>query len=248
MGLLNSRSLDSAQEEHQLSYLERIAYRIHSDKMLGMILRQKSYFLEGRGHFLSALESAEAGLAALRHSAPLSDIQLMYLHKADLLLSLKRYDEAATVFHGILGPFENRVLFALDFVKSRVTNNLPPNPADYLVVPKVWRSKLLERKNSKSASTHLTSIWKSAEGTFVTEDGTEISVKRDSIEGRILTLLANGRKDRAALCLALWPDDVDTELLNDRLKKSIKRLKSKVPNIVIFAHGYYNLGSGIKIA
>jgi|GEM_PF-6515500 hypothetical protein len=250
IGLLNADLLDEAQEENQLSYLERIAYRIESEKMLGMILRQKSYLLERRGHFASALDAAVSGLEALKKTAPISDYQLMLLQQCDLLVSLKRIDEAATLFHGLLGPFENRVLFAHAFVKSRVTNQLPPQPREFAIVPPVWRIKLSRNHTTAvSMSSSLTTIvWKASQGILITAEGNEISIKRDSIEGKILSLLASGRKDRAALCAALWPDDVDTELLQDRLKKSLRRLKNKHPNMVVFNHGYYSLGFTLKIA
>jgi len=246
IGLLNGGSLDESQEEKSLSHLERMAQRIESHKLLGLILRQKSYLLERRGHLTSALLAAEEGLTHLNKFGPLSDYQLLFLQKCDLLLLLSRRDEARELFFSLLGPFENRAQFAHAYVQSQIEGTKAPELTSFAVVPTIWKNKSLLRQNSQASTSSL--LWDASAGILISTEGEEITLKRDSIEGRILTMLMNGKKDKDALCAALWPEEADSELINDRLKKSLRRLREKMPSLILFEQGFYSLKTSIKKA
>lgn len=245
IGLLNGGSLDEVEEEKHLSLLERMAQRIESSKLLGLILRQKSYLLERRGHLPSALVAADEGLLCLKKSGPLSDYQLLILQKCDLLFRLSKTEEARNLFFGLLGPFENRAQFAHAYVKSLIEGTPSPAVGAFAVVPTVWKNKSQLHQESQENTNSL--LWNSAEGILISLQGEEITLKRDSIEGRILTMLANGKKDKDALCAALWPEEADSELINDRLKKSLRRLREKIPNLIQFDRSQYVLTVPLKI-
>ncbi|WP_413574899.1 hypothetical protein ACLVWU_11695 [Bdellovibrio sp. HCB290] len=245
IGLLNSQALDEAQEEGHLSHLERLAHRIEADKILGMILRQKSYLLERRGHLPSAFEAATESQKYLKKSGPISDYQLITLQMCDLLFEMGRTDEAAALFHGLLGPFESRVQFAHALVRAKISKSAMPSLTDFAVIPPVWKNKMADKS---AVITDRVYVWYPTEGILKTDEGKTVSLKRDSLEGKILILLSQGRKDRASLCAALWPDDIEMELLHDRLKKSLKRLKEKNPDLVKFGCGFYSLAVTLNIS
>lgn len=244
VGLLNANKLDHNLEDAHITYLERAARAENNSKVLSLLLRHKSYMLEQRGQLHGALRSAIDAINLLLKTGPTSDLQLLGFHVAHIYIQLNEHNLARETYETILGPFDQRVVFAKDLVRAFLDQTPIPNPKDYLGVSPNWKEKWETwTKNSRPEVSKSSSqyIWYRSRGEIHSTSGSTILLRKDSVEERLLNLLLQGKKNRDELCELLWPESVDSETLWNRLKMALKRIKQKSPGLVVFKNGMYQI-------
>lgn len=244
IGQLNAGLLDEKNEEAQLSYLERLSHTHENKKVLGLILRHKSSFLQNQGRLLGAEAAATQALEHIKNHGTVSDYQLSVLQLCDVLFNSGKKEKAQEHFESLLGPFEERVKFACDWVQSQIHATLLPDPNEYPVVPPLWRNKFKMKKNL-APQQDIPWTWDLSLGTLTSPERGEIALKRSSMEGRILELLSEKRRSKSELCALLWPEESESTLIWDRLSKALARVKKKTPHLITWRDGFYSLTSTI---
>lgn len=245
MGQLNDSTISDSAEEARLTYLERLAHHHESTKMLGLILRHKALFLEKASKFQGAEIVLKEALSLLQKQSALSDYQLGVLQLCYLLSKNGKISEAKQNYESLIGPFDTRLEFAHAFIYGILFEKPSPSVDNYDIVPPVWRDRAMDSESSmKTTASDQSLVWRMDEGVLLTASG-EASVRRDSIEGRLLQILLKGRRSRADLCSLLWPEQADSSQVIDRLSKVIARLRAKDPQIIKFENNSYFLGTKI---
>lgn len=241
-GSENAGLIDTNAEIAALSSLAFKANRFglndkRCQKFSAMAERNKSFLCQNQGKLELALECIEKALKGFDEIGPLSDLHICLLQKADVLVDLGQVDAAKLCVESVTDPIDSRVKFPLAFIRWRLGLASEPSIKDFNIVPN-WRKKWdrLQQKNLKSDDI----AWDRKIGELKLEDQKYI-LKVDSLEGRLVSVLAEGNKSKEMLCNSLWPENAATMHVENRLHRLISRVNKKIPKLVVLNSGRYTL-------
>lgn len=231
-GKANADQMSALDQYEFLVEIEKRALAHECRKILALVVRQKSHLMQDEGRFAAALSFAQEAALIFKLEGTTSDYHLSVLQTADCYLDLERNLEAQGEIEKLMGDLDARVLFARDYVLSRM-GKAKFNPTNYRVQPRAWEKKW--SKVHKFEQSELT--WNSETGKVSGKD-LDIMIKKGSKEGELFALLLVNKKSKAMLCEMLWPEQAEVELLQNRLHKLISRINKK-HELISFADGHY---------
>jgi len=192
--------------------------------------------------------------------SPRSDLDLAYLQAADCCLELQDTAQAKLLISETLLSQETRVISARSFLQMKVGEINPIQFQGFAnALNPLWREKLDRFEESakcqapKLISSHefeveLTTIEWSPSHSTLKGQGKTVSLKRQSVEGKLLQLLKGGRRSKRFLQEALWPELANSQTLDLRFHKLVSRLNSKICPIVEFDGASYLLKNNLRLS
>ena len=102
--------------------LEALAQENNNQKILGLVLRQKSYFFKEAGRLLAAKLDAERSATLLEFYGSQSDFHLALLNLSEIQWNLGESEAAGAACERVLPPLDPRVLFPLNFIQHLIFN------------------------------------------------------------------------------------------------------------------------------
>lgn len=249
IGDLNSKEMDLGADEDRISFLERLASHYENKETRGLIIRHKAWVLERQGRIMGAQKCLEEALTLLKSYNTISDFQLGNFQLCDIFLKLNEKEKARELFESVTGPFDTRVLFPKAYLQAKLNDQPLPAPEQFPVVSPVWLEKYKISIAAKPViSSRAPDEWDVERGIYLVAGKKKIQVKQYSLEGRLLFLLLDRRRLREEIISLLWPDQCDPSHVNDRLRKILARIESKLEKIVLFDGKSYFLSRAIQIS
>ena len=217
IGMTNSGALDSLDQFQILSELLQDSQGLPEGRIHAWVYRQKSNLLFDEGRFASALDLIDKAIQIFAVTGPLSDLHLSVLQACDCHRVLNNLNQARIMFTHIPPSVDSRVEFVRDSVGVRL-GLIGSLAQEYRQVPSHWqkRHELWSRFNVKI------------------EAGTK------SKTNLLLHLLKDRKWTKTSLCEALWPEQAEVSLLDNRLHRLVNRINSS-GRLIFFSQGHYHL-------
>ncbi len=262
---LLTQAIDNELQMDQMRALEQECRLAATNRILSLVLRQKSYLYFDQGLFKAALAEIEKALVFSELEGAKSDYHIALIHAADCSLELGLTDRAEMFLEYIPVIIDARIEFPLAYVKAKKKSQLL-EPDLFRSVQPQWmqRYKAYEAKvenilgfglpkngRSEFAPTEIPQSeiqWNFATGEITDETGARrCRVKTGSLEGRLLAILANGKITKRLMGERLWPEYSETAQIDNRVHRLISRLNHKTKNIVAFDGQFYHLKRAVRI-
>lgn len=221
-------------------------------KVEAFIYRQKAWCFERLNKMNAAVDELRKATRIFELCGPKSDCHLSLIQMADLLILLDNRLEAMASYERIFGPVDERVQFPLAFLKWRLFQE-PLNPKDFNVIIPSWQrryeSRLPDSKETQANSSAFTdkatqlskmSFWQNDSRTIEIQKN-KIQLSKNSLEGRLISILLKGKATKFLLSESLWPELADTKVLDHRLHQLINRIKGKIGARINFDGQFYSL-------
>ncbi|MEK6578638.1 MAG: hypothetical protein AABZ55_05375 [Bdellovibrionota bacterium] len=229
-----------------LKAVERRATELGCRKVLGMIFRQKSYFLQSLGRSRAALQEVARGFQDLEFYAPKADYQLARIQAADCALDLALTEDTILHLEFVVPPLEARVQFPLAYVQSRRDKSPLTESAlrSFEVIAPFWLSKW---KTSKGEEKKSHAKWSKLKGELQLPAGRTIPVQHNNLEGKLIQLLIQSGSSKTLICEKLWPESCSVGHLDNRLHRLVSRLNTKSGmSLVQFDGKLYHLALNVQ--
>lgn len=224
----------------------------NNKRMLGLLLRQRSYELKDAGKVHAAFLDGKRAVEFLELFGPGSDYHLALINAVDCALDLNDQFMAKAYYEQIISPLDIRVEYPMAYIKSRMTGQIM-NCDPTLPVCVHYKQRL--RKHLKS----LTSlegtpqdaaakiIWAKSESCLKLSDGSRKRLYDKGFEAKLLSMLLKSSHKRSLLCEKLWPEYAESAQLDNRLHRLISRVNHKFNDIISYQNGSYQLSAEIEI-
>ncbi len=196
--------------------------------------REKSFLAQREGNLAAAQNSISKARTYYEQFGPLSDLHICLLQEADIALDQKNSGLALSTYQLVREPVDPRVSFPKAYIAWRLGLGEKPIPSEYLMVP-TWQKKIQKPTQIKTRS-----IW-DLSSSSLSIDGNQYFLKADSLEAKLLSLLAESRRSKELLCTSLWPEYAESAHIENRLHRLISRLNKKIPQLIQWTGGYYSL-------
>lgn len=239
----------------QLEKLRALELKVkpHSDdkdcaRVQALIYRQKAHAFEDLNRLHASLEEISKAILVFELIGPASDYHLALLHAADISLDIKDEFKARAFFEYIITPVDARVEFPMAFVNWRLGGELP-DKKNFSILPGGWIEKF-EKLSSSSQLSNTGSEWTWIQTTGVISGDTlenSLVIKPASLEGRLIRILAQEKATKNFLIEALWPQQSEVHLVDNRLHRMISRLNKKLNNSILYDGKYYSLHKKILL-
>lgn len=218
---------------------EREAKKTKNEKIVGLCMRQKSYILQHLGRHSAAYSEAVKSLRYLCGMAHRSDIQLARLQAADCAIDMNRLDAARRHLEYVIDPVDSRVQLPLAYVNARLAGNLAElDLRRFSVQIPLWSEKL--RRARQSSSDEPSDMGGQVMPLRRPHPG-RTDIKPQSLEGKLLQILTQGRCEKIMLIERLWPEDFSQGQLDNRLHRLISRLNKKLQGLIEFDGQAYRM-------
>jgi tetratricopeptide (TPR) repeat protein len=256
IGRVREGALAGAAE--QIAELSLIANRLSgqddlgSKRVLAMVRRQKAHAYEDEGHLNASLKEIIAAIRIFADTGPVSDHHLALLHAADLCLDLDNKRRARIFLEHVIEPVENRVMFPLAFIKWRLGGDMPVL-SSFSTLPPGWKEKFERLSRSTEADETKPPprfIWEIENGVvrWEADDAPGLLFRAESLEGKLVRLLAQSKMSKHLLIEALWPEHVSVHHIDNRLHRLIGRINKKFGvKLVVFDGNFYRLNLDVQI-
>lgn len=268
VGRVNSDDLFTVQERlAEIQFLERSAYPHRTERamhsVLALILREKAVLLYQDQRYRAALDYAVQAATLFRESGTIGDWHLSLLLASLSAFRSGQIETSHLHLEQVAPPFEARVEFAHDLMRSLLGVGSKPEPKSYTVCSPFWRevAESLQAERGEMAkgiasincagATNESSveIQVSVETGHIRnrKSGAEYKVSPRGLDIRLLRLLARGRCTRSYLIEALWPESAHSEQLDNRLHQLLHRVKNRYGIVIQFDGHAYQLQSKIEM-
>lgn len=242
VGQLNSGQLSIPQEEVQLLYLERASTHENNLGLLALTLRHKSHFFQRQAKLKAALGAIEQSISIMQSQSHLSDLHLALLQRADIYIDFDRTEEAEAELELIMGSKDVRVQSVAYFLSMKLGRIEQMDSVHYENLPFAWRIKYdTLHKQAHSTSGTQRARWNDQNTAIQFLNGESISLKYTSIEGQLITLLLERPHTKHELQNILWAGLDDLQLLEDRLNKTLSRVRKKLGDRLVLSKGFYQV-------
>ncbi len=220
--------------------LERAAKKTKNEKIVGLCLRQRSYILQSLKRYPQAYSDAVKSLRYLCGMAPRSDVALAKLQAADCAIDMERKDLAQEMLKEIGDIVDSRVALPLAYIKARLDDNWENfDLRSFAVRTPFWIEKLKKASKLESLNQQCTSA-------LSIPFPIRADIKTQSLEGKLLAILNQGRCPKKALIARLWPEQSPVGLLDNRLHRLISRLNKKLQGMIEFDGEAYRMKNAIS--
>lgn len=251
IGKSHSPSIDSHWLFTELRFLEAKTQATSQYKILGLVLRQKSYLYKEMGKLVAARVDGLKAVDLLELYGAHSDYQLGLLNLVDINLELENETDATEWFERLLPPFDPRIQFPYHFYSHR----LGREPLTLLAINKAcphfhsrylhWKQKQPEASsnavsNRVIATTPRGDAWDSTSGQLRINNE-DFDFKPNSMESKLIDSLFPGLISKELLCERLWPGYSQLHLLDNRLHRLVSRVNKKLRGRIVCQKGQYSL-------
>lgn len=200
----------------EYDYVYRKAKQLKELGVAGMALNNISREYQRAGALNLALKTVTRAIACLKQDFGSLHYYLAIVHRAHVLLDLKREREAS-----------------LD-LEQAATSDFPEIKEAVKIL-----QKLYSQNANTSITTNLTNFtWRER----ITEGPTETNTPQFSeTEEKVVRLLATGSYDKFEIIEHLYGKTVDFESAENRFKNLIGRIRKKQPGLIAFSDGKYQI-------
>ncbi len=222
-------------------------------RILGLILRDRSELYQENDKFLAARADAQRALELLEDHGPKSDFNLALLQLADCELDLGNRDVAELCLDRMISPLDQRVVCLESLVRARLKGEFPPSQEsrEWSIWPglrwKLQRAAVNSAQPALAKGIVLRARWRQPESKLVLDSGKIISLKANSLEGKLLAQLHKAPSSKDQLIEALWPSQSAVQHLDNRFFQLLHRFNQKTSDLAHFDGSRYRLGREVEL-
>jgi hypothetical protein len=143
-------------------------------------------------------------------------------------------------------------MFPLAFIKWRLGGDMPVL-SSFSTLPPGWKEKFERLSRSTEADETKPPprfIWEIENGVvrWEADDAPGLLFRAESLEGKLVRLLAQSKMSKHLLIEALWPEHVSVHHIDNRLHRLIGRINKKFGvKLVVFDGNFYRLNLDVQI-
>ncbi len=232
----------------ELRELEVAVQQGENNKLLGLILRQKSCLYKELGRIHAAKTDGIRAVSLLELHGAQSDYQLALLNMVDISLEQNELQEAHDYIDRVLTPLDPRVVFPYSFYKHRLNgtplaltakvNSCPHFLSRFDLWEREQPKPITEMPSLNDASEAI--IWNATVGELKV-NSKMFSFKVGSMETKLLNNIYSAPVSKELLSERLWPGFAQIHLLDNRLHRLISRVNKKLGGLIQYHKGQYFL-------
>jgi len=250
IALANTGRLTPQDEINLCGEILQAAREHQIQKIQALALRQRSYAYFASGRFLASLQEIKEAMALFEIHGPVSDFHLSLVHAADCSIECKEAPQARMYLDYLPAQIDARV----EFPRAYVLAKLHGTCLDESIHPDVnphWKARYshyIATANSCAPSSQKTYFWNLKNHRIFGEDKKILAkIKPNSLEGKLLKILAKGPHGKDLLCEILWPDFSVNQNLDERFFRLKSRLQQKIGAALVFDGESYLLSVKIQL-
>ncbi|MGZ3774070.1 MAG: hypothetical protein ACXVCY_08685 [Pseudobdellovibrionaceae bacterium] len=213
----------------QFSSLAEEAKELETLKTLGLSYRQLSYLYKDEKMFSQALEIGLKAKSILFSKGAISDFHLTILHLMETHIEQNNIDEALALIPELRGPFDQRVLFPIFYLQSRMGVKILENT--------IISDGIIDQSCSHFRRRYCD--WLANGKRVLPLRQVEALANLTDLEFKFLSTLKQGPMTKNLIIEILWPDFSDYEHVNGRFHQLIHRLNKKLGGLIRFSDGLY---------
>jgi len=236
--------------------LQKEAELNHSQRLLGLIHRQKSYYFKDQLKWRAAAFEAETSLKYLELHASRSDYQIALFNLCDCYIELEEREKALTTMERVVGPLDRRIIFINEFIEFRLGRRAkPPEESDHADPHFLCRWKDIKHQYNEALVQELQTQVK----TSLVKEGNECLYYWDSLKSQLVSAqniwplrphgkeavlietLINEAQSAQLIAERLWPEFTDLSTLMLRLYQLVSRMNKKFPGLIQSKNGKYSI-------
>lgn len=201
-----------------------------TQKTLGLSYRQLSYLYKDEEKFSQALDVGLKAKSILFSKGAISDFQLTVLHLMEIHIEQNNVKDALSLLQELHGPFDQRVLFPIIYLQSRLNIKILENS--------IISEDIIEQSCPHFRRRYCSWI-SNRNQTLALNQFEKGPANLTNLESRFLNSLKQGPMTKNLLIEILWPDFSDYEHVNGRFHQLIHRLNKKLGGLIKFSNGTY---------